>query len=66
LARKRKLYIAVLDGRDWLGCVSLQLMAIHLGKLGVPVKLKILILDSYEGTTFRIMECRKGIETNRD
>jgi hypothetical protein len=35
-------------------------MGINLGKLGVPARLKNLILDSYEGTMVRIWSAESG------
>jgi hypothetical protein len=54
---KKKLYLAALDCKDAFGSVSHQLMDINMNNLGVPSKLKNLIMDSYKNTTVRIWSC---------
>jgi hypothetical protein len=56
--RRMKLYLAALDCRDALGSVSHQLMGINLEKIGVPRRLKNVILDSYKKSKseFTVME----------
>jgi hypothetical protein len=44
-----------LDCKDVLGSVSYQLLKINLQKLELPIRLKKLIIDSYEGTNVRIL-----------
>jgi hypothetical protein len=43
-----------LDCRDAFGSVSHQLLGINLEKIGVPRRLKNLIMDSYKNTQVRI------------
>jgi hypothetical protein len=51
---KKSLFIAALDYKDAFGSVSHQLMKINLKKLGVPARLRNLIMDSYDKINVRI------------
>jgi hypothetical protein len=62
MAKKRKLYIAALDCRDAFGSVSHQLLNKNLEKLGVPKRLKNLIMDSYKDSQVRIWSNGKASE----
>jgi hypothetical protein len=58
VCHKKKLYLAALDCKDAFGSVSHQLMDINMDNLGIPTKLRNLIMDSYKNTTVRIWSCR--------
>jgi hypothetical protein len=62
VAKRRKLYIAVLDCRDAFGSVSYQLLNINLEKLVVSKRLKNLIMDSYKDSQVRILSNGKASE----
>jgi hypothetical protein len=51
-----------LDCKDAFGSVSHQLLDINLKALGIPTRLKNLIMDSYDNTQVRIW---RSVESSR-
>jgi hypothetical protein len=60
ISNKNSLYVAALDFKDAFGSVNHQLLNINLKNLGVPTRLRNLIMDSYKGSQVRIWNAGKA------
>jgi hypothetical protein len=71
MKNKKKLYITALDCKDAFGSVSHQLLKMNLEKIGIPTRLRNLIMDSYDNSQVRVcnagsasepIDIKKGVE----